>query len=544
MEYDRYGQSDEQEQKDGDSIFYGVDMQADPATLAPGYCAFARNKRFRNKSVPDRGGCVHQTWADSVDMGTYLGCCVFRQAGGYDWLMLATDDGVLVSRPGATPELIGLPEGVTLTDRVRMFQIFDKVIMCRGESLEPLQWIPATNISAPYTNDFSLIPSPTSTETATLSEVDIENSRFKLDGNWADELKLYSKLVITGSTGNNGTYELQADSVYNNGEDVTVCTVYQTIPDATADGTVTITIGSGLSAMPKCSQLLHFNERAWVPYERYNVALSDVLRINAYDPNDEFYLNQGGFSDIVRLYPYGNAVVLGLMDDRIWWITGANGDPASMAQDQLTDEFGLRAYGGVLTWGRDVWILTDYGILRASKFLADAVGALADPVSREIQPVIDAVNWSAAEYVSFAAWDNKAYCAFPINDASDHCNVVCVFDGMAGPEDSEGEPIGAWAGIDTGEYLRVVDFFKMRLNGKDRLYYVDPDGKVFLYESTFEDTDASDTSVPIDSLMITRGYRCGTNEEKQWDQGVCNMATQNPTYTISQIVNGNYTVGE
>ena len=51
---------------DGDSFFTGVNMRLDPGQLKPGFCAFAKNKRFINGKAATRPGIKKMPWTNKV----------------------------------------------------------------------------------------------------------------------------------------------------------------------------------------------------------------------------------------------------------------------------------------------------------------------------------------------------------------------------------------------------------------------------------------------------------------------------------------------
>jgi hypothetical protein len=100
-------------------------------------------------------------------------------------------------------------------------------------------------------------------------------------------------------------------------------------------------------------------------------------------------------------------------------------------------------------------------------------------LSDAIEPLIRRINWRFAADAKGALWDNKYYLAVPFDD-SEVNNAVLVFDLIN----------GEWAGHDEADGLEVQAWVVRPYNGRQRLFFVSPDGWVHLYEEDFEDTQA------------------------------------------------------
>lgn len=174
--YDAYYPRDTAPQRDGDAGFVGVDERLDPALLAPGFVARAKNCRFRNGQVETRGGDTIWPWMRGTGMtkfGTVFCAATFSDPiDGDEWVVVAADSGVWATRPNNVAKAVSLPGGVTLTaaTAVQLVQCFNVLILLRGPDAAPL--VCANGLDAGFT-------AITQTDTGTGTEA-IPNAAFGL----------------------------------------------------------------------------------------------------------------------------------------------------------------------------------------------------------------------------------------------------------------------------------------------------------------------------------------------------------------------------
>jgi hypothetical protein len=153
----RYRQEpDDEIIEDGDAGFVGVNALLEPGLLrtayqynrtndeliGPGLCSDARNKRFLRGHAETRPGvCTPVQFNPDGGWDTIYGTGVFSDPNGYEWILLATADGVYRIRDGLPPtSLITLADGAVIDGPCELVQAFDQVILFRGPDLEPLVW--------------------------------------------------------------------------------------------------------------------------------------------------------------------------------------------------------------------------------------------------------------------------------------------------------------------------------------------------------------------------------------------------------------------
>lgn len=148
----------------GDTQWVGVNMRIDPALLPPGYASEAVNMRFRRGVAETRLGTMVMPWLNKVDIptktfgawGTIYGQGVFSDPNThFDYTIIAADGNVYQTTENNVPIQLNLPSGVTITSPVTFTQAFDKLVMWRGPDLPPLLMLTVAN-------GFDYVPAPES----------------------------------------------------------------------------------------------------------------------------------------------------------------------------------------------------------------------------------------------------------------------------------------------------------------------------------------------------------------------------------------------
>lgn len=100
----QYGPLDDQDEPIGDAAFQRLDMQGDPAALAPGTVTLSENFRF-NQLLPDgrRGALpragLRRRLAPGTDPGTILAVGIYRPEGSHDQFALVTTSKLVIFDP-------------------------------------------------------------------------------------------------------------------------------------------------------------------------------------------------------------------------------------------------------------------------------------------------------------------------------------------------------------------------------------------------------------------------------------------------------------
>jgi hypothetical protein len=147
------------------------------------------------------------------------------------------------------------------------------------------------------------------------------------------------------------------------------------------------------------------------------------------------------------------------------------------------------------------------------------------PVSELIKPIIDAINWNAANLIRCEYRRDHVYFAVPLKNAVRN-NAVLVFNIVT----------QGWESIDTWDdpEFRIDDLIKMDYNGERRLYAIDrykglilllEEGKTDLMGSSYENEKQIQTSI------FTRGYG-GPGARNFFRRFELDVASWNPKFTV------------
>jgi hypothetical protein len=349
---------------DGDSQFDGVNELLPPGTLKPGELAGARNNRCRYGKAEPRLGCIKVPWSNLVTSGassrpipygTVYGRGYFQDSDGVLWAIIAADGKVFKFREGNGSSEIALPSGVSITDTVSFTQTVNGLILFRGLGNETL-------IMA-------------SLDTGFVVATQVSNS-------------------ITGAVSENPS-----------------------------DGTVDI---------PQADRGEWINARLYVPTE--TATEKDLMNISDYFNATRFAsvrsqarINQGASDRLLRAVKFGRTdAVVCFKTGSIYALYDCNGALSQMQQDEITREFGLLSPRAAINVGKgesdapdEVWFLgTSGSIYRITPDSGTGLlGVSQVPVSDSIAKTAARINREvAADTATFELWDDKLYCAVPLDD--------------------------------------------------------------------------------------------------------------------------------
>lgn len=147
------------------------------------------------------------------------------------------------------------------------------------------------------------------------------------------------------------------------------------------------------------------------------VALNFADETHFYFQN-EFRINQGSEDELVQLQKFGDSTVVALKG-RSWGIlNNFTGDLSGMSLDMRGTEYGLSANACSVNVGENVyWLAEKRGVVSLRQTEQGKVQSVDLPLSNEIQPLIDRINWLYVQKARMAYWDNKLYVAVPLDDA-------------------------------------------------------------------------------------------------------------------------------
>jgi hypothetical protein len=303
----------------------------------------------------------------------------------------------------------------------------------------------------------------------------------------------------------------------------------------------------GKQALPPAMQGLYFANRLFVVDARPEVIyrdtifVSDIGAVNSVLQGDavinQFKINQGSADPLVAACKFNDTTLIAAKASSIYVVSNIYGDNATIAQnarlDLVTSEYGCRAPDSFVQVGKDVWFLAHRrGIASIAQTETNALQGVDLPVSRDIQPLIDRINWEWAGNVVAAAWRNRVYFAVPLDNSRVN-DAVLVYDTVT----------QRWAGVDRGPAINgVVAWVKFNYGGELRLGFLASDGYLNLYEDGFHDHVGDGTGAityhGVPFRVRTRGYGGQMAGRKQFQGVRVALATWWPEYTLTAVVDG------
>jgi hypothetical protein len=320
---------------------------------------------------------------------------------------------------------------------------------------------------------------------------------------------------------------------------------FVSISQTTSDTDIDENDDDGTETIPNASTGLFFANRLLIPHSKDLVAASDFLNYTRYQPVlANFRINQGSEDELVALVRINNSTIACLKTNSIYMVYNIYGNMTDITLDEVTREYGVASKDSIVQVGDDVVFLsskkgvTSLGVAQNGK-----VSAVDVPMSEPIQPLIDRINWNYASGATAAYHNNRLYMAVPL-DNSTYNNVVLVFDYL----------VGGWAGYDTGNAIKVKKFLETTHQGKRRLFFLDTDGFINLYDDALTEcgfvdevptsTDSSNANFgnisveQISDELITRGYTAGDISSKKWKSAEVHLATSDPNFTVNAQFDG------
>lgn len=285
----------------------------------------------------------------------------------------------------------------------------------------------------------------------------------------------------------------------------------------------------GTEPIPNGTHGVFMQNRVFIPHDEDFVSVSDYLNYTRYLPvRSQFKINQGSNDDLVALKPVGNKQLLALKDRSVAVISHITYDLKGARLDVLSNEIGCVARRSVVDVG-DIWFLSERGVESLGRLQqGDGVASRTVPMSWPIEPLIHRINWEHVNKAAAAHWDNKFYLAVPLDGATENSSVF-VYDFRT----------GQWVSHD--HTVQAKEWVKAPYAGQIRLFFMDPDGYLNLYEHGFDDEVLSSGSISrqwITAKVRTRGYTLGDTREKRFVPAEMALRTWGPKYTVRAVTEG------
>jgi hypothetical protein len=263
----------------------------------------------------------------------------------------------------------------------------------------------------------------------------------------------------------------------------------------------------------------YVNNRLVIPDGRNQVAISDVLDANTYDPFwSSFRAGSGSNDFVVAVHPWVEGAFLVFCRKSIWIATVnqfASTDGSGFSIDTpvtnlqlLTDEVGCAARRSIQTAGAFVYFLSDAGVYRLDSQLDLKLRGDTKPLSDPIADQLGNLNASLLKDSVGLWYSNRYYLAVPLA-GSDNNNGVFLYNALN----------DAWETRDVYGF-GVDDFLVATRADARRLFVSNQAGKLMLLdeiEAGDQSPDAqADVITPVPGRIVTRRYGMGTMSSKRF----------------------------
>lgn len=407
--------------------------------------------------------------------GTVYGRGEFNDPDGNYWQIIAADGNVYAIAQGNPALVIPLPPRTTVTGPVTFTQAFNTLLMWRGTSLYPLACGDIgegfQNVTGGYGNFLYRNAYAQNASAIFPPNLGINYDNGQLYG--AGDLVLFTDNNYYRCTGNTtagqspashpatwSTLMYDATASYTLGQ-LTYCqgtlfsangavaagpaldpasnpgawtivtsTLYQTLAITTAGQTpvsAPSVWGYFRTLIPPADSALYYQNSVWAVIGAQDlVEVSDALSYATYVPSVNLLrINQGTADHLLRLVKYNDTTIIACKTNSLYIIGNVTGvaNLASLTLDTLTTEYGLVGYDGITVAGADLWLLTQRGVASFIQTELNLLHGDDEPKSKDIQKEIDRINWPLAAGAQAAWWDNKFYCAVPLDDGEQFSGV-------------------------------------------------------------------------------------------------------------------------
>lgn len=256
-------------------------------------------------------------------------------------------------------------------------------------------------------------------------------------------------------------------------------------------------------------------------YEQYDNVFADAR------------INSGQSDFIVRAWPYFKQSAVIFKHRSLHMMENFQIDPSQGSLRQLSREIGACAIDCIVEDGVDLMFLNEpNGIYRLSEVIQEQITTAPIPVSEPIQPIIDAINWTAAPGSVAKSYKDYAFFAWPVyTGAPRGNNVVGAFNMVS----------KLWESIDSWQdpLFSIHAMHITNYNGVRSLFCLDYTfAKVYVMYQLIPD-ESNDQRWHIRDVVETRGYNLGdATSFNRYQRVALAIATTDPEVHVSAISDG------
>jgi hypothetical protein len=293
--------------------------------------------------------------------------------------------------------------------------------------------------------------------------------------------------------------------------------------------------GDGTEEIPNSIVGRLFKNRLVVKSSRDSLAVSDAGDYTRYDPvMEDFTFNEGSDDEITGFDLYEESTLAVFKDQSIYGVANVYGDLSDIRGLEVDRSgIGLCSQSAIQRWGSKLMFMhKDSGIwsIDAADNASGKIYLSEWPISDDIEPLINRINWKYADKIVSCQLGNYIYWFVPLDGVA-YNNVALVFNRRK----------GRWEGYDIWDDaigMRIDNVHVTDWLGTKAIYGVDfASGKVRLLYVDNEDV-ISGTHYGITMKAYTRGYRVDSREFLKTRRVYVDIRSQNPRLTVELKVQG------
>jgi hypothetical protein len=290
------------------------------------------------------------------------------------------------------------------------------------------------------------------------------------------------------------------------------------------------TLPASFESIPNSKQATYYQDRLWVINGKDEIAASDVLEFQDYDPAaNEITTNTGNSDYLVATFPFGSNSLIAFKNKSIYLVQNVSASLVDVANTEITRQVGLIGINAVCSVGPDL-AYASYGNINLLTLTStnNAVQHKTLPLSARIRKIMDRVNWEVGYKISMGYWNNKLYVALPL-DNSIYCNGVVVYNFITQTW------YGEWNFAESMN-MCIQGFQVMDYLGLQRLHAITEDGRIFVTDEGQNDISGT-TVAEISSELVTRAYMVQNLNHFQ-RRMFMDIGTNRPNFTVTVYTDG------
>ena len=243
--------------------------------------------------------------------------------------------------------------------------------------------------------------------------------------------------------------------------------------DGTSTGFVVVPAGTPGSIPSHPNTGAFINGRFYLVDDRDDIYVSDAYSPTNYDHVYQLFSVAAGDGDeITRIFPFHDDYCIVFKKKRVDYLMGTNAvvvegthlsDVITIAN--VTKQHGLVAPKAVVAYGEEIAFLSYKGITSIRRVEEGKLVGIDVPLSADIQPLIDRINWKAIDCACAGYHNNYLLFAVPMDDSTIN-NAVLVYDLLARGG------AGAWLPLWESDLLHPVEF----VEDNEKLFFIGTDG--------------------------------------------------------------------